>query len=79
MAISSADWDEWKRMPVTRAVMEKLQELQDETKESLVTMRSETVEGFGIEHIAYRNYIAGLGEILDTTTLAMRVEVSDAN
>ena len=70
MAISSSEWANWLLHPVTREVVAHLHKTKTEAEQAIVTFMADTVEQYGIEHIARRNHIAGMGEFLDLESLA---------
>ena len=65
MSISRAEWADWLRSPVTEAVVAKLNEKRDDLIGQLLNMSGESVEAFGLMHLALRNQLNGLGEFLD--------------
>lgn len=81
--VSPQDWTDWLRSPVTQAVREILQKKQDDAVKSHIGMglSDMTVEQCGMEYLCMRNYLAGVGEFLDSDGLldALAAEVPNEN
>lgn len=67
--IKPQEWADWLRHPVTETVLQYLNERKDSLISELLNVDAESVEAFGMRHIAYRNQLNGLGEFLDTESL----------
>lgn len=79
MAISRQEWADWLRSPVTEAVVSHLTERSSALIEQLCNIDADSVEGFGIRHLAYRNQINGLGEFLDLDSLRESIVTEGAD
>ncbi len=70
MSITRAEWADWLRSDVTRAVIEKLSGKRDDLIEQLLNRGGDSIEEVALHHIQYRNQLEGLGEFLDLETLS---------
>jgi hypothetical protein len=68
--MTRSEWEEWVRSPITKAVANHLTNVSNDRIESMLNCNAETIEGFGIRHLAYRNQVNGIAEFLDFETLA---------
>lgn len=81
MSISRQEWADWVRSPVTQAVTQALEEEVKKSLDQLIQggISDKSLETCGMEYIAMRNHIAGIGEFLDFEGLSHKVEVVDEN
>lgn len=66
---SQQDFADWRRHPVTQEVVRKLEERKDALITKMLNIECKTLEDFGINHLAFRNQVNGLGEFLDLDSL----------
>jgi hypothetical protein len=76
---SQQEFADWQRHPVTQQVIRYLEGKKDTLLERLVNLECDTVEQFGIHHLALRNQVNGLGEFLDLDNLKEVIGNDDPN
>lgn len=77
--IKQQEWADWLHHPVTQEVLEHLNERKDALIEEVLNMSvgTMTIEQIGIQYVAFRNALNGLGVVLDIDDLAESlIEVS---